>query len=76
MAGELIRHWGGRKPEKEADIINGHGISLDDSNPTPPPRVGLLTCTKPTQALRQAHPVFLHVLDLMVDKKGNIYAME
>ncbi|MGJ8723723.1 MAG: 6-bladed beta-propeller [Roseibacillus sp.] len=34
--GELIRDWGGRKPGKDSDISNGHGISIDESDPENP----------------------------------------
>ena len=36
LEGELIRHWGGRQKGKADDISNGHGISLDHSDPENP----------------------------------------
>ncbi|MDQ8191872.1 hypothetical protein [Roseibacillus persicicus] len=36
LDGELVRHWGGRQSGKPADISNGHGISIDDADPTNP----------------------------------------
>ncbi|MBK1833840.1 hypothetical protein [Roseibacillus ishigakijimensis] len=36
LEGELVRHWGGRRPGEESDISNGHGISLDSEDPAGP----------------------------------------
>lgn len=34
--GELVRVWGGKKQGDPASIQNGHGISIDDSDPSNP----------------------------------------
>jgi len=36
LEGKLIRHWGGRKKGTPEDINNGHGISIDHSDPEKP----------------------------------------
>ncbi|GAA5477969.1 hypothetical protein Hhel01_01465 [Haloferula helveola] len=34
--GKLVRHWGGHKPDDASDIRNGHGISIDPTDPDNP----------------------------------------
>jgi hypothetical protein len=34
--GEIVRHWGGRKPGDPANLSNAHGISVDMENPGGP----------------------------------------